>query len=75
MTSYEKIIKLTEITAGTDVEAGQLATLLDLMGKLDASDVAKVIWTAIGTANALALTQQCGTEVNQAERNLKTESG
>lgn len=55
MTSDEKIIKLTEITAGTNVEAGQLATLLALMGKLDACDVAKVIWTAIGTANALAL--------------------
>ncbi len=55
MTSDEKIMKLNEITAGTNVEAGQLATLLALIGKLDACDVAKVIWSAIGTANALAL--------------------
>ncbi len=58
MTADEKIIKLTEITAGTNIDAGQLATLLVLMGKLDFNDVAKVIWTAIGTANALALCRE-----------------
>ena len=51
MTADEKIIKLTEITAGTNIDARQLA----LIGKIDFNDVAKVIWTAIGTANALAL--------------------
>ena len=56
----EKIIRLTEITAGTDIDAGQLATLLNLMGKLNYDDVTKVIWSAIGTANALSFANQKG---------------
>ncbi|MDE6035994.1 MAG: hypothetical protein K2G36_08815 [Ruminococcus sp.] len=58
MTDDEKIIKLTEITAGTNIDAGQLATLLALMGKLDFDDVTKVIWAAIGTANALTIRRE-----------------
>ena len=48
-----KILKLIDITTGTNIDAGQLATLLAIMGKLSRCDVAKVVWTAIGTANAL----------------------
>ena len=60
MATDEKIIRLTEITAGTDIDAGQLATLLALMGKLNYEDVIKVIWSAIGTANALNAVKQKG---------------
>lgn len=60
MATDEKIIRLTEITAGTDIDAGQLATLLALMGKLNYEDVIKVIWSAIGTANALNTVKQKG---------------
>lgn len=54
MTSDEKILKLVDITTGTNIDARQLATLLAVMGKLSRYDVAKVVWTAIGTANALS---------------------
>ncbi|MDE5769596.1 MAG: hypothetical protein K2H82_09445 [Oscillospiraceae bacterium] len=54
MNTDEKILKLVDITTGTNIDAGQLATLLSILGKLGRSDVAKVVWTAIGTANALS---------------------
>ncbi|MDE5885778.1 MAG: hypothetical protein K2H29_11980 [Oscillospiraceae bacterium] len=53
MTSDEKILKIADITAGTNIDAKQLATLLAIMGKLSPCDVAKVVWMAIGTANTL----------------------
>lgn len=53
MTANKKIIRLTEMTTGTDIEVGLLANLLALIGKLDATDAAKVIWGAIKTNNAL----------------------
>lgn len=53
MASSEKIIKLVEIIADININAEEFATLLSLMGKLDACDVTKVVWSAIGTANAL----------------------
>lgn len=68
MLSDEKIIKLGEVIANTNIEAGQLATLLALMGKLDACDVLKVIWTAIGTANALALCREKSPRHTEPER-------
>ncbi|MDE6777481.1 MAG: hypothetical protein K2J25_06010 [Oscillospiraceae bacterium] len=52
--SDNKILKLVDITAGTNIDVGQLANLLAIMGKLDRCDVQKVIRTAIGTANALS---------------------
>lgn len=54
MTADEKIIKLMEITAGTNIDAEQLAALLAIMGKLNRCDITKVVWAAIGTANALS---------------------
>ncbi len=60
MVTDEKIIKLTEIATEANIDAGELATLLSLMGKLDYEDVTKVIWSAIGTANALNVMKQKG---------------
>lgn len=54
MTANEKIIKFAEITAETDIDAEQIATLLAILGKLDKCDVTKVVWAAIGMANALS---------------------
>ena len=53
MTADEKIIKLAETITNTDIDVGQIATLFAILGKLDNCDVTKVIWAAIGTANAL----------------------
>lgn len=49
----DKILKLVDITTGTNIDARQLATLLAIMEKLSRCDVTKVVWMAIGTANAL----------------------
>ena len=54
MTADDKILKLVDILTETNIDAGQLATLLSIMGKLSSCDVTKVIWAAIGTANALS---------------------
>lgn len=53
MTADEKIIKLAEAIANTDIDAGEIATLFAIFGKLDKCDITKVVWAAIGTANAL----------------------
>lgn len=53
MTANKKIIRLTEVTTGTDIEAGRLANLLALIVKLDTVDVTKLVLAAVGTANAL----------------------
>lgn len=53
MASSKKIIKLVETVADTNINAEEFAMLLSLMGKLDACDVVKVVWSAIGMANAL----------------------
>lgn len=49
----KKIIAISQITAGTNVDAGELATLLSIMGKLSREDVLKVIWSSIGVASAI----------------------
>lgn len=64
--SEDKILKLIDITTGTNIDARQLATLLAVMGKLSCYDVMKVVWTAIGTANALScLNSEINMEENQ----------
>ena len=52
-TNDQKVIAIAKLTAGTDIDANQLATLLSLMGKLDREDVLKVMWSSIGAASAL----------------------
>lgn len=54
MTANEKNIKLAETISNTNIEAEQIATLLNILGKLDRCDVVKVTWAAIGMANALS---------------------
>ncbi|MCM1316000.1 MAG: hypothetical protein NC205_00480 [Prevotella sp.] len=54
MASSEKIIKLVETISDTNINVEEFATLLSLMGKLDSCDIVKVVWSAIGTANALS---------------------
>lgn len=49
----KKVIAISKIVAGTKIDAGQLATLLNIMGKLSREDVIKVIWSSIGTASAI----------------------
>ncbi len=49
----KKIIAISQITAGTNVDARELATLLSIMGKLSREDVLKVIWSSIGVASAI----------------------
>ncbi len=56
MTADEKIIKLAEVIANTDIDAGEIATFFSIIGKLSSYDATKVIWAAIGTANALSCT-------------------
>lgn len=46
MTVIEKIIRFTEITNRTDIEAGRLATLLALIKKIDITDATKVMCCA-----------------------------
>lgn len=56
MTADEKIIRLAEAIANTDIDVGEIVTFLSMIGKLDSYDATKVIWAAIGTANALSCT-------------------